>query len=232
MSFQQLTLYSGTTCAPGSAIFGTTSSVSALTNGKSTCSTVVGSGVRCKAFGTVSESLLCSNGAQDLTKLISGPAFTITIYTDTNCGTTLQTAAAVLDKCISIAGSASSAGVNTMFTVLRDGTVGTTMYDDSGCKVVSKNQAPASSLTIPQCEGQITPALGQCAKIPAVCVSAMSSQLNGVIVGSFKYDRVVDQITAVEPTAGAQTGVQTTKSSSASAVGLSLVSGLAAMFLF
>ncbi|KAJ3294194.1 hypothetical protein HDU79_011361 [Rhizoclosmatium sp. JEL0117] len=214
MSFQQFTIFPGNTCAVGSATFGVTASVPALTNNKSSCSSLVGSGIACKSVGTFSETVACSNGAQDLLKLMSGPVFTINIYSDTACGSPVETAAAVLDKCISI--SAGGTSFNAIFTTSKNGTVDSTLYDDSACKVASKDQSTATPATLPQCEGQVAPALGQCAKIPTECVAAFSSRYNGVSLGSFKYEQVV--------------AVPATKSS-ALGVGISFVAGAAALLL-
>ncbi|KAJ3294192.1 hypothetical protein HDU79_011359 [Rhizoclosmatium sp. JEL0117] len=212
MSFQQLAVFSGSTCSVGSATFGVAASVPALTNNQASCSSLVGSGVSCKAVGTFSESLVCSNGAQDLLNLMSGSVLTINIYADAACGSPIETAATVLDKCISI--SSSGNNFNAIFTS-KNGTFGATLYDDSACKVVSKDQSTSTPATLPQCQGQATPAVGQCAKIPADCVAAFSSKYNGISVGSFKYDQIV-----------------ATAKSSAFAVGFSFAAGVAALFLF
>ncbi|KAJ3294200.1 hypothetical protein HDU79_011367 [Rhizoclosmatium sp. JEL0117] len=192
MSFQQLTLYSGTTCAPGSATFGLTTSISALTNGLSTCSSVVGSGVNCKAFGNFSESLSCSSGYLDLIKLTTGPVLAISVYSDVACGVPIQTVVAALDKCTSVTlPDTTIIGLNAVFTSSSNGTIGTMLFDDSACSVVSKKQFPVSSFTVDQCANQTQPALGQCATIPADCASAMSSTLNRVSVRSLKYEQIV-----------------------------------------
>ncbi|KAJ3068815.1 hypothetical protein HDU99_003097 [Rhizoclosmatium hyalinum] len=215
MSFQQLTIFSGSTCFVGSATFGVTASVQALTNNRATCSSLVGSGVPCKAVGTFSESLVCSNGAQDLLNLMSGSVLTINIYADAACGSPIETIATVLDKCISISSSASNS--NAIFSGPKNGTFGATLYDDSACKVASKDQSTNTPATLPQCEGQPTPTLGQCAKIPTECAAAFSSKYNGVSVGSFKYEQVV--------------AVPATKSS-ALGVGISFAAGVLALLVF
>ncbi|KAJ3068814.1 hypothetical protein HDU99_003096, partial [Rhizoclosmatium hyalinum] len=96
-----------------------------------------------------------------------------------------------------------------------NGTFGATLYDDSACKVASKDQSTNTPATLPQCQGQAAPTVGQCAKIPAECVAAFSSKYNGIRVGSFKYEQVV----------------AATKSS-ALAVGISFAASVVTLLLF
>ncbi|KAJ3284559.1 hypothetical protein HDU79_008049 [Rhizoclosmatium sp. JEL0117] len=216
MSFEQSTAFSGTTCIPGTAIFGVTASIPTFTNNKSTCSSTVGSGFTCKSVGTFSESYFCSTGAQDLLDLMSGPVLTINIYSDAACNNPIETVAAMLDKCISMSVPAKGIKYNVVFTASRNGTVeglGATMYDDIACKIESKDQtASSSAVSLPQCEGQGNPAIGQCVRFPENCTVAFSSRYNGVTLGSFKYEQVV--------------AVPVTKSS-VLGVGMSFLAGIA-----
>ncbi|KAJ3073628.1 hypothetical protein HDU99_001869, partial [Rhizoclosmatium hyalinum] len=113
-----------------------------------------------------------------------------------------------LDKCIALSVPGASQAINAVFTN-GNGTMTTTLYDDSACSVVSKNQSVSTPAKLAQCEAQPPAKYGVCTKVVPECVAAFSAKYSGVSVGSFKYMEVSQVITP------------TTSKSSAMTVGIS-----------
>ncbi|KAJ3294186.1 hypothetical protein HDU79_011353 [Rhizoclosmatium sp. JEL0117] len=219
----RITVFNGSTCAAGTASFGVAVSIPVATSNKATCASVVGSGIACKSIGgtvsILSESRSCGAGEFELVQAIGGRVLTATVYTDSDCAAQLEVAAVALDKCIALSVPGASQAINAVFTN-GNGTMTTTLYDDSACSVVSKNQSVSTPAKLAQCEAQPPAKYGVCTKVVPECVAAFSAKYSGVSVGSFKYMEV------------SQVNTPPTSKSSAMTVGISALGGLAAFLFF